>query len=297
MAFTREQVREFISALKEDAELRELARAAILSDDFAALPGLVRANTEAIAALDARIDRLTERLETFIAATDLRFVRQEDRANAVEERLAAIEQQLTSINEHLTEHDERFDHIDQRLETRDERFDGVDRRLEHMDGRLDHIDGRLGRMDASLNHMDGRLGNVEGGLFESKYEKQVSGRLGRRFTNVRIVRLGDEPDMHAALDSGRITDAQWDDVIRTDCVVRGTSKIDRIESVIAIELSTTVDTNDVERAVRRAKILQRVWPNVLAAVDGDRILSSARSRADELQALALVQREAQPPAA
>lgn len=69
MAFTREQIQEFIDALSDDPELRELARAAILSDDFQALPGLVRANTEAISQLDIRITRLTGRLETFIAAT------------------------------------------------------------------------------------------------------------------------------------------------------------------------------------------------------------------------------------
>jgi hypothetical protein len=53
MAFTPAQVEEFIAALHADRQLRDRVRDAILSDDFLALPGLVRANTVAI-------DRLAE---------------------------------------------------------------------------------------------------------------------------------------------------------------------------------------------------------------------------------------------
>ena len=70
MAFTREQIEDFIAALHEDAELRERVRGAILADDFQALPGLVRANTEAIAALTERMDALTERMDALTEHMD-----------------------------------------------------------------------------------------------------------------------------------------------------------------------------------------------------------------------------------
>jgi hypothetical protein len=241
VAFTREQIEEFVAQLRQDADLREHVRNAILADDFQALPGALRANT-------AAIERLTERLETFIAATDLRF---ED------------------------------------LETR----------MTRVQKRLDEIDQRLAQMATTLQSLDGRAGNIEGSAFETKYLWQAPGRWGRRYSNVRVLRLGDEPEMHTALDRGALTEEEWDDVVLADCVLRAHSKEDGKEAVIVVDLSTTVDDSDVERADRRATILRRVWPNVVAAVDGQRILAAAKLRATQLNVLAIVQRESAPPAA
>ena len=91
MAFTREQIEDFIAALHEDAELRERVRGAILADDFQALPGLVRANTEAIAALTERMDALTERIDAFIAASEVRFQRLEKRMDDTVGKLGNLE--------------------------------------------------------------------------------------------------------------------------------------------------------------------------------------------------------------
>lgn len=67
MAMTEADIEEFIRALQGSAELRERVRGVILADDFLVLPGLVRASTEAIAALTERIDRLTGRMDAFEA--------------------------------------------------------------------------------------------------------------------------------------------------------------------------------------------------------------------------------------
>lgn len=232
---TERDIEDFLGALQRSADLRERVRSVLLADDFLALPGLVRANTEAIAALTAR-------LETFIAATDMRF--------------------------------------------------------ERLEQRMDRVEKRLNDIDNKLGNIDGRLGNVEGGMFELKYVSRAPGRWGRRYASARVIRLGEEADLHAAHEAGRISDSEWDDVILTDCVIRGVSKDKRVETIVAIELSTTVDVTDVERANRRAAILRRIWPNVVGAVDGERILDAARQKAELLGVVAIVQREAPaPPAA
>ncbi|MFN8615550.1 MAG: hypothetical protein U0837_00465 [Dehalococcoidia bacterium] len=303
MAFTREQVREFISALKGDAELRELARAAILSDDFAALPGLVRANTEAIAALDARIERLTERLETFIAATDLRFVRLDDRAKAVEERLAAIEQQLTSINEHLTEHDERFDRVDGHLTEHDQRFDRVDLRFDRVeqhltehDGRLESIDQKLGAVAKQASDTAGKLGNLEGMAFEERFIRNVASHIGPRFRRARPIDIYGDAILEEALARHPLSASELRDIATADLLVWSTDMLSGGEAALVLKVSRAVDLGDVVRADRRARLLSKLGVNAVAAVAGITASDEAIRRAKELSVVTLLQRENEPAA-
>lgn len=303
MAFTREQVREFISALKEDAELRELARAAILSDDFAALPGLVRANTEAIAALDDRIERLTERLETFIAATDLRFVRLDDRAKAVAERLAAIEQQLTSINEHLTEHDERFDMVDGHLTEHDQRFDRVDLRFDRVeqhltenDGRLESIDQKLGAVAKQASDTAGKLGNLEGMAFEERFIRNVASHIGPRFRRARPIDIYGDAILEEALARHPLSASELRDIATADLLVWSTDMLSGGEAALVLKVSRAVDLGDVVRADRRARLLSKLGVNAVAAVAGITASDEAIRRAKELSVVTLLQRENEPAA-
>lgn len=303
MAFTREQVREFISALKGDAELRELARAAILSDDFAALPGLVRANTEAIAALDARIERLTERLETFIAATDLRFVRLDDRAKAVAERLAAIEQQLTSINEHLTEHDERFDMVDGHLTEHDQRFDRVDLRFDRVeqhltehDGRLESIDQKLGAVAKQASDTAGKLGNLEGMAFEERFIRNVASHIGPRFRRARPIDIYGDAILEEALARHPLSASELRDIATADLLVWSTDMLSGGEAALVLKVSRAVDLGDVVRADRRARLLSKLGVNAVAAVAGITASDEAIRRAKELSVVTLLQRENEPAA-
>lgn len=303
MAFTREQVREFISALKGDAELRELARAAILSDDFAALPGLVRANTEAIAALDDRIERLTERLETFIAATDLRFVRLDDRAKAVAERLAAIEQQLTSINEHLTEHDERFDMVDGHLTEHDQRFDHVDLRFDRVeqhltenDGRLESIDQKLGAVAKQASDTAGKLGNLEGMAFEERFIRNVASHIGPRFRRARPIDIYGDAILEEALARHPLSASELRDIATADLLVWSTDMLSGGEAALVLKVSRAVDLGDVVRADRRARLLSKLGVNAVAAVAGITASDEAIRRAKELSVVTLLQRENEPAA-
>lgn len=63
MAFSREDIEEFIEALHHDAELRDRVRDAILEDDFRALPGIVRQLGERIDSLTQQISLLTSRMD------------------------------------------------------------------------------------------------------------------------------------------------------------------------------------------------------------------------------------------
>jgi hypothetical protein len=49
---------------------------------------------------------------------------------------------------------------------------------------------------------------------------------------------------------------------------------------LVIDVSTTVDASDVERALARANLLRRVVPNVIPVVAGDQLVDQARKIAE-----------------
>ena len=172
-------------------------------------------------------------------------------------------------------------------------------RFEEIDQRLDRMDQRLDRMDQRLDRLEGDVGNLVGSDFERRYRENLSARLGRRYRRIQLLALGESGVFEEALEQGMLSPDEWDDAVRIDLVVRATPRGAGAhgEEVLAIELSQTVHSSDVERAHRRAELLRRLWPRVVACVDGDAIESEAKQHAEKLGVLALVSREANPSAA
>jgi hypothetical protein len=172
------------------------------------------------------------------------------------------------------------------------RFAEIDQRFEQIDQRFDRVEGRLDKLS-------GDVGNLVGSDFERRYRENLSARLGRRFRRIQLLSLGESGVFDEALEQGVLSPDEWDDAVRLDLVVRATPRRpgNPGEEVLAMELSQTVDSSDVERAHRRAELLRRIWPEVLACVDGDSIEPTARAKALELGVEALVTREANPNAA
>jgi hypothetical protein len=216
MAFTREEVEQFIEALRKDAALRDRVRDAILVDDFRALPGIVRQ-------LGERLERLTEQVD-----------------------------QLTERMDRLTE-------------------------------RLEELAVQVGRLVSKVDHVDGRLGNVEGWQYEHTFTHNLSSRLGPYYRRVSQVVLADEEAVLSSLDSGAMTEREYQDVIRLESVARARPRQSEQDVIVAIEVSILIDTSDVSRAHRRAEILDRIFSeNVQAVVAGQAILPSAAALAGQL---------------
>jgi hypothetical protein len=93
MAMTERDIEDFLRVLQDSAELRERVRSVLLADDFLALPGLMRANTEAIAALTERMAVAETRLE----GVEARLERVEARLEGVEARLEGVEARLEGV--------------------------------------------------------------------------------------------------------------------------------------------------------------------------------------------------------
>ncbi len=125
-----------------------------------------------------------------------------------------------------------------------------------------------------------RTGRLEGWELEERYRKRAYAYFGRYLRKAHvldIVELSQIEDAHA---SGRISDAEWDQLLALDVLVRG--MIEQKETYLAIESSTVIDHSDVERAQQRASILRRLGYTVIPVVGGLSILPDAEQLARQL---------------
>lgn len=149
--------------------------------------------------------------------------------------------------------------------------------------RIEQLTEQVDRLVAKIDHMDGRLGNVEGWQYEHTFTHNLPSRLGPHYRRVRQVVLADEEAVLSALDSGALSERDYQDVIRIDAIARARPRQSDDDVVVAIEISILIDTSDVSCAHHRAEILDHVFSeDVHALVAGQAILPSAAALARQL---------------
>ena len=276
MALTPADIEEFISALHDDAGLRERVRGAILSDDFLALPGIT-------ARVEESLDRLTQRVDGLAARTD-----------EVARGLATLTVRTDALAQRMDQLTARMDEFAQRMDQLTARMDELAVRMDQLTARMDELTDALTRLVARIDHMDGRLGNVEGGLYELKYERNLGAHLARLYRKVSRVIPADVDAVANAYESGLISEDEWDDLHRVDMVASATRRKSPSGGAmfVLLEISLTVDERDVARASRRADIMRRAAVEVEAAVGGEKINAGAITLARELGVTVLISKEA-----
>ena len=109
-------------------------------------------------------------------------------------------------------------------------------------------------------------------MLEMRYERRgpvYLGRLARRLRVIEPTRLADLLD--DAVDEGRLTFDERQDVMRAALVLRGRRLSDDTEVYVLAELSVGIGLYDVERAGHRAAILEKLGRPVIPVVGGLRI--------------------------
>jgi len=203
-------------------------------------------------ALDRRVDRLEQLLERIEAAV----VRLAEAQVRTEERLARLEDAVVRLADAQVRTEERL-------------------------ARLEEAVVRLADAQART---ETRLAVLRGNDLERRYTENAAAYFQRLLRQVRLVpkeeigRLAD-----SAEDRGVLSAPEREQLLWTDVVVFGRWRATGDETYLAVEISTTVDSADVQRAADRARLLQRVTglPAVAAAA-GEHITSEAERQAARL---------------
>ncbi len=180
------------------------------------------------------------------------------------------------------------------------RMDRVEAALEVLALRLDQLAIEMGHMNqtvanilARMDRMDGRMSNIEGELLESKFDRNMPNWV-RDYVRRPMRLFVDEIDeISEALGNGVLSESDVARLASLDSLVRGVDTRDGSQSYLAVELSHTINAEDVERADTRAKLLNRAGLAARAFVGGYRVTSAAESMIEERGVLVTLHR---PPA-
>jgi hypothetical protein len=285
MPFTVEEFRDLLRILEERPEWRAELRRLVLTDELLTLPELVRALTEAQRRTEERLAALIEaqqRTEERVAALEDRVTALEDRVTALEERLAALIDAQRRTEERLAALIEVQQRTEERVAALEERFAVLIEVQQHMDRRLDTL----------TNDMAG----VKGVVLEIRYRERAFAYFAPLLRRTRLL-SGDEiqPLLEEAIAQGQLSEAEVDDLLLADVILRGRRREDNAEVYLLAEVSWKVDPYDVERAVRRATLLSRTGLPVIPVVAGTEVTEEAASLAGMLHVRQLTDGHALPP--
>jgi len=205
-----------------------------------------RAETERRFAELAEAQRRTEEsLAAHRAETDRRFAELAEAQRRTEESLAA----------HRAETERRFAELAEALRRLVERVD----RIEQDVGTLKDHDLRRRYAELAPSYFG-----------------------GPNFRKVHVLTPSELVNrLLAALDEGKIEREDFEEARRIDLVVR--SEWEGRTLHLALETSWTIDRRDVERAVRRARILQAILGETWPAVAGSRLTEGARELLQQIR--------------
>ncbi len=270
-ARTEVRVEELAAAqARTEARVEELAAAQARTEarveELAAAQARTEARVEELAAAQARTEERLQRLEATVEQLIAAQARTEERL----QRLEATVEQLIAAQART---EERL----QRLEAAVEQLIAAQARTEERLQRLEAIVERLAeaqvRTEETIARMQDTLAELQGRQLEHDYRDKAYAYFGLLLRRVRVVPL---QELEEEL-LGRLSQEELAALIPLDLLVRGRprQKPEAPEVWLAIEVSATVDRNDVLRAQKRASILRRAGYRAIPVAAGKQITLGA----------------------
>ncbi len=307
MPFTVKDFRDLIRILEKHPEWQAELRRLILTDELLALPELIRElvniqrqTVERLLAIGQHVQALAEAQRH----TEERVSRVEEQVQALaeaqrrtEERVAALAEQVQALAEAQRHTEERVSRVEEQVQAlaeaqrrTEERVAALAEQVQALAEAQRHTEEQIRalveiqrRTEERVQALADRLGDVQGQVLEWHYREHAPAYFDDLLRRIHVLstqelaRLLDEP-----LTKGVISRAESKDVLMSDVVLRGRRWTDGVEAYLIAEISVGIGEDDVERAVRRAGLLERALERpVIAVVAGRGITPQASALARE----------------
>jgi hypothetical protein len=135
-------------------------------------------------------------------------------------------------------------------------------------------------MNARLDRHDGRMGNIEGGILEERYSRNLSAWLADVVRRATLLPFGELDNVYDGRAAGTLSEDEYEAIRAVDIIARG--KVDGTDVLVAGEISTTINVEDIARADSRAGLLRKVGYDAVAFAGGYRVTDEARTLAERL---------------
>jgi chromosome segregation ATPase len=264
------KLRKEVAEARAEADRRfaELAEAQRRTEESLAAH---RAETERRFAELAEAQRRTEEsLTAHRAETERRFAELAEAQRRTEESLAA----------HRAETERRFAELAEAQRRTEESLAAHRAETER---RFAELAEAMRRLVERVDRIEQDVGTLKDHDLRRRYAELAPSYFGGpNFRKVHVLTPSELVNrLLAALDEGKIEREDFEEARRIDLVVRGEWEGRTLH--LALETSWTIDRRDVERAVRRARILQALLGETWPAVAGSRLTEGARELLQQIR--------------
>ena len=159
------------------------------------------------------------------------------------------------------------------------RFDRVDQDIHELKTDVGQLKTDVGKLKTDVGRLDGRT-------LQQQVRERIPVYLSRFALRLRLIGSAEVAELlEEAVEQGHISEKEMDDAKLIDAVARGRRRTDHINIYLAAEISTVIDLHDLERAIRRAAVIERATRvPTIPIVIGEEIRQDARNQADALNA-------------
>ncbi len=211
--------------------------------------------------------------------------------------LAAIAKTQEGTEARLAEVAEAQQRTEARLAELAEAQQRTEARLAELSGDVSQLTRAVQDLTAQLAKAVTRLDRLDGFYTEQLFLNRARGYFGAWLRPPRIVDALDL-GLEEALEAGTLSATEMEEVDLADILLRGGDKqtAGSPETVVVVEVSSTIDTEHIRRAVDRATIVGKLGFRVRGGVAGLAISDRAASMASEIGVLVRVVPQAALPA-
>lgn len=110
---------------------------------------------------------------------------------------------------------------------------------------------------------------LKGRSLEQTYVNKATAIFGRYLRNGRTAANLVADQLYAALSDEKVSDAEVEQVLASDLLWIGEERQTKTQLVLVMEASWLAEANDVERALTRAAVLERIGLHALPVVGGE----------------------------
>ena len=141
----------------------------------------------------------------------------------------------------------------------------------------------LGTLSGTVGELGREVAEYVGPTYELLFGLKASSLFGPWLRRPRATGVGDLERLDDAVESGLLSQKELDSLYALDLLILGGDRQTAgfPETLVAVEISRTIDRGDIERAIGRAELLRRLGYLALPAVGGREIGPRAQQFADE----------------
>ncbi|MCE2393934.1 hypothetical protein J4G02_04980 [Candidatus Poribacteria bacterium] len=180
---------------------------------------------------------------------------------------------------------------EERLANVEEQLSEIKTAMQHLTEQVAELTREVRELTENQQRIDNTASRLKGESLEWSYRNKIYGHFGYLMRRLKVVDLS---TIDEALET-TLTSGEFRDVFRLDLLATGQLRESPRgpEVWLAIEISSVVDSNDVDRAWRRASLIRRVSPLVLPVAAGERATAGAETAACDQNVVLMTDGQAQ----